>query len=359
MDPSRCRCSSAFGREAMRLESKGGVIRERLVRQLRPAGVYPRRKPERAHIGCRVGELTNQNGGGLVVEAVVILVGEGILTAARVAVGEKYGLQPAMRTKTSLECAIRRVADEKRIIWPHREKRRIAVDQRGSKSLVDRRLAAQVTVKIIGRVEGIMRLRHVIREYGCVQFCFFPLPVLQCFGQFFTVHTNLPGKQAVRFQLSFAKLRYRGFVVARQGLKRKSPVLVESNEVIVPLGRSFRDYVQRIGDMLQQEAAVCVEELPDTLRQGVDGFVGDEPVPASSPCAQALRRGKEEHEAGERDSRSPPRMLKRQSLHSAIPLTRDLLLSECCASGRKNNRAPGPGSSRQRSGSSSLSAGRP
>jgi len=98
------------------LESKGGVIRERLVRQLRPAGVYPGRKPERAYIGCRVGELPNQNGGGLVVEAVVILVGEGILTAARVAVGEKYGFQPAMRTKASLESAICRVADEKRII---------------------------------------------------------------------------------------------------------------------------------------------------------------------------------------------------------------------------------------------------
>src|SRR6267143_721446 len=353
MDPSRWRCSSALGREAIRLESKGGVIRERLVRQLRPAGVYPGRKPERAYIGCRVGELTNQNGGGLVVESVVILVGEGILTAARVAVGEKYGFQPAMRTKASLESAICRVADEKRIIWPHREKRRIAVDQRGSKSLGDRRFADQVTVKIIGRVEGIMRLRHVIREYGCVQFCFFPLPVLQCFGQFFTVNTNLPGKQAVRFQLSFAELRYRGFVVAGQCLERKSPILVESNEVIVPLGRSFRDHIQRIGDMLQQKAAICVEELPDTRRQGIDGFVDDEPVPASSPRARILRSGKEEHEASERDSRASPRKLKRPSMHSAIPLTRDSLLLGYCASGHKNNRAPSPGSSRQRSGSSS------
>ena len=68
--------------------------------------------------------------------------------------------------------------------------------------------------------------------------------------------------------------------------------------MIVPLGRSFRDYVQRIGDMLQQEAAACVEELPDTLRQGFDGFVDDEPVSASSPRARILRRGKEEREAG-------------------------------------------------------------
>src|SRR5467141_2313647 len=122
MDPSRCRCSSAFGREAMRLESKGGVIRERLVRQLRPAGVYPGRKPERAYIGCRVGELTNQTGGGLVVEAVVILVGEGIVTRGGVAVGEKYGLRPAMRTKTSHERVDDRVAAEKLNFCAHRKK---------------------------------------------------------------------------------------------------------------------------------------------------------------------------------------------------------------------------------------------
>src|SRR6266851_2037154 len=348
MEPSRWRCSSAFGREAIRLESKGGVIRERSVGQRRPPGVHPRRKPERTHISCRIGELPNQNCGGLVVEAVVILVGEGVLPVTRVAVGEKNGLQPAMGTKASLESTVRRVANEKRIIWPHREKRGIAIDQGGPESLVDPRLAAQVAAKIIGRIEGIVRFGHVICEYGRIQFCLFPLPVLQRFSQFFTVHANLPGKQAVCFQLRFTKFRYRGFVVARQGLKRKSPVLVESNEVIVPLGRSFRDYVQRIGDMLQQEAAVCVEELPDTLRQGVDGFVDDEPVPTSSPRSRILGREKEQHEARERDSRASPCRLKRPSMHSAIPLTRDSLLLEYCASGRKNNRAPSPGSSRQR-----------
>src|SRR6266851_3555148 len=302
MEPSRWRCNSALGNEAIRLESKGCVIRESSVRQLRPASVHPRRKPERAHIGCRVRELANQNCGGLVVEAVVILVGEGIHPAARVAVGKKNGLQPAMRTKTSLEGAIGRVANEKRIIWPHREKRRIAVDQRGCEALIDRLLGAQVTVKIIGGVEGIMRLGHVIREYGGVQFCLFPLPVLQRFGQFLTVHTNLPGKQAVRFQLRFAKFHYRGFVVARQCL---------------------------------------------------DGFVDDQPVSASAPRARTLRRDKAEHEASERDSRWPPRVLKRQSLHSEIPFRRDSLPSGCCASGHKNNRASARGSSRQRIGSSS------
>src|SRR5712664_88882 len=348
MEPSRWRCSSALGNEAIRLESKGAVIRERSVRQLWPAGIYPRRQPERAHIGCRVGELANQNCRGLIVKSVVILVVEGILPPARVAVGKKNGFQPAMRTKTSLEGTVRRIADEKRIIWPHREKRRKAVDQRGSKSFVNRRLAAQVTVKIISRVEGIMRLCHVIREYGCVQFCLFPLPVLHRLGQFFAVHADLPGKQAVGFELRFAKLCYRGFVFAGQGRERKSPILVKSNEVIVPLGRSFRDYVQRIGDMLQQKAAICIEELPNTLwqslRQGIDGFVDDEPVSAPAPRARTLRREKAEHDASERDSRWPPRVLKRQSLHSEIPFRGDSLPSGCCASGHRNNRASARGS---------------
>src|SRR5260370_11312504 len=150
---------------------------------------------------------------------------------------------------------------------------------------------------------------------------------------------------------------YRGFGVAGEGLERKSPILVESNEVIVPLGWSFRDYVQRIGDMLEQKAAVCVEELPYTLRQPLrkclDGFVDDQPVSASAPRARTLRREKAEHEASERDSRWPPRVLKRQSLHSEIPFRGDSLPSGCCASGHKNNRASARGSSRQSIGSSS------
>src|SRR5260370_13831272 len=82
-------------------------MRERSVRQLRPAGVFPRRKPERAHIGCRVGELANQNRRGLIVEAVVILVVEGVLPTAGVAVGGKKGIQPSVRDEACLESAIR------------------------------------------------------------------------------------------------------------------------------------------------------------------------------------------------------------------------------------------------------------
>src|SRR6266403_2182050 len=97
MDPSRWRCSSALGREAILAgRMSDDVMRESSVWQLRAAGVFPRGVPERAHIGCRVRELANQNGRGLVVEAVVILICERVLAAARVAIGEKDGLQPAV-----------------------------------------------------------------------------------------------------------------------------------------------------------------------------------------------------------------------------------------------------------------------
>src|SRR5260370_37574020 len=105
MEPSRWRCSSALGREAIRSAREVSSIRKTSARQLRPASVYPGRKPEGANIGCGVGELADQNGRGLIVEAVVILVGEGGFSTTRVAVGEKDGLQPAVRAEAGLESA--------------------------------------------------------------------------------------------------------------------------------------------------------------------------------------------------------------------------------------------------------------
>src|SRR5229473_5991684 len=156
MEPSRWRCSSAFGREAMRLSGNGSVMRKKSARQLRPAGVYPRGEPERAHIGCGVGELADQNGRGLIVEAVVIFVGEGVFSATRVAVGEKNVLQPAVRAEAGFESAVRGVIDKNGVVGAHGEKGRIAVDQRGPEALVDSRLAAQASVEIIRGVERIV-----------------------------------------------------------------------------------------------------------------------------------------------------------------------------------------------------------
>src|SRR5438552_16926692 len=215
MEPSRWRCSSVFGREAIRSESKGGVIRERSVWQLRAAGVFPCRKPERADIRGRIGKLANQNCRGLIVKAVVIFVVEGALPSTRDAVGEKNGFQPAMRAEASFERAIGRVAEQDSIVPEHGTERRITVNQRGPETLVDFRLGAQASVELIGGVEGIVRFGYVICEDGGVQSRFVPFSGLHRFGQFFAVHANLPGKKTIGIQFRFTEFGYCGFIAAR------------------------------------------------------------------------------------------------------------------------------------------------
>ena len=58
------------------------------MRQCRATGVLPSRQPVRADVGGGIRELPNQDGRGLIVEAVVKLVGVGIFAAAGVAISE-------------------------------------------------------------------------------------------------------------------------------------------------------------------------------------------------------------------------------------------------------------------------------
>src|SRR5438552_10197037 len=301
MKPSRWRCSSAFGREAIRSESKGGVIRERSVRQLRAASVFPCRVPERADIRGRIGKLANQNCRGLIVKAVVIFVVEGALASTRVAVSQKDSLEPAMRAEASFERAIGRIADEDSIVRAHGEKRRITVNQRGPETLVDSRLGAQTSVEIIGGVEGIVRFGHVICEDGGVQSRFVPFSGLHGFGQFFAVHANLPGKKTIGIQFRFTEFGYCGFIAARQGFEWESPVLVEKNEMIAALRGRLGDGIERIGNVLRQHRAAGFEEPAKLWRksfQRVYGFIDDQPLTVPSPgrgtqgneCADAAKR---------------------------------------------------------------------
>ena len=63
--------------------------------------------------------------------------------------------------------------------------------------------------------------------------------------------------------------------MGRKGLKRKSSVLVEKDEVVVSLGRRLGDGIRRVGNVLYQHSAIRFEECTDFRRQGVDGFVDD------------------------------------------------------------------------------------
>src|SRR5260370_28631673 len=141
-----------------------------------------------------------------------------------------------MGAEAGFKGAMRGIVNEYGIVGAHGEERRIAVDQRSPEALVDTGLSAQASIEIIRRVERIVSFRHIIGEYGGVQFCLFPLAVLQRLGQFFAVHTNLPRKQAVGIEFWFAKFCYRGLVVAGQSLKRESTVFLEKNKVVAPLG---------------------------------------------------------------------------------------------------------------------------
>src|SRR5437879_2454071 len=323
MEPSRCRCSSAFGREAIRSESKGGVIRERSVRQLRAAGVFPCRKPERADIRGRVGKLANPNRRRLIVKAVVIFVVEGALASTRVAVGKKNGFQPAMRAEASFERAIGRIADEDSIVRAHGKKRRITVNQRGPETLVDSRLGTQTSVEVIGRVEWIVRFGHVICEDGGVQSRFVPFSGLHRFGQFFAVHANLPGKKTIGIQFRFTEFGYCGSIAARQGFEWESPVLVEKNEMIAALRGRLGDGIERIGNVLRQHRAAGFEE-PAKLRrksfERVYGFIDDQSLTVSSPGEGMIGEQEAEHSKENDGSGPSPRPCYEPSPHHEIPL---------------------------------------
>ncbi len=83
--------------------------------------------------------------------------------------------------------------------------------------------------------------------------------------------------------------------------------------MVAPLGWSFRDCIQWIGNMLQQKASVCLEEFPEALwqplGQRLDGFIDDQPVPVPSPRSRILRSSAAEEKASKRDDCAPPRVL--------------------------------------------------
>src|SRR5215472_9975342 len=112
------------------------------MRQGRAAGVVPGGEPERSDVGRSIGKLANQNGSRFIVEAVVILVGIGIFSATRIAICKKNRFEPAMGPEASIKRVVGRIADEGCIVWPHRKKRGVAVNQRAAETLVDSSLPA-------------------------------------------------------------------------------------------------------------------------------------------------------------------------------------------------------------------------
>src|SRR5207245_2377937 len=109
----------------------------------------------------------------------------------------------------------------------------------GPETFVAAWLGAQTSVEIIRRVEWIVCFGHVICEDCGVQPGFVPFAGLHGFGQFFAVDANLPGKKTIGIQFRLTEFGYRGFVAARQGFERESPIFVEKNEMITALRRGL------------------------------------------------------------------------------------------------------------------------
>src|SRR5262249_27237953 len=119
-EPSRWRWSSALEAEAMD-GGRGKGTGTRLVGEGGFAGVGPGGEPVGADVGGGVGELVDQRGGGLVVEAVKVFVVVGLGQEFGVAVGEEHDFDPGMRGEAGFEGVIGGVGDEGRIVRAQRK----------------------------------------------------------------------------------------------------------------------------------------------------------------------------------------------------------------------------------------------
>src|SRR5215472_58512 len=160
--------------------------------QSRSARVSPSGEPKGTYVGGRVRDLADQNGSCLIIKTIVVFVRVGIFPAKRVTVSQENRFEPAMRAEAAVKRMVGRIADEGRIVGTHGEKRRVAVYQRAPETVVDSRLAARVTIEIVGGAEGIMRLRDEVREEGRMEFGLLPFSRSKCFCKFLAVNADLP-----------------------------------------------------------------------------------------------------------------------------------------------------------------------
>ena len=120
-----------------------------------------------------------------------------------------------MRTEAGFKRVVGRVGDDGGIVRAHEKERRIAVDQRGAEAFVDTVLRAQMAVHIVGSIERIVCGGDVAGENRSVDFSFRPVACMHGIGQFRAVHADLPGEQAIGFELGSAKPGNGRFVIAR------------------------------------------------------------------------------------------------------------------------------------------------
>jgi hypothetical protein len=90
--------------------------------------------------------------------------------------------------------------------------------------------------------------------------------------------------------------------------------------MVVALGGSFCDGVERIGNVLRKDCTICFEKGTNVGRERFDGFVYDQPVCVPSPGKRIV--GQQKTEQGAENKRAPPLLhrLYETTLRHAIPL---------------------------------------
>src|SRR5215475_7640898 len=101
-------------------QARNGLAGERWL-----AGVLPGGEPEGTDVSGGIRKLADEDGGGLIVEAVVVFVGKGVEAAARVAVGEEDGLKPTVGAEACFESIVCWVRDEHSVVGTHGEERAV------------------------------------------------------------------------------------------------------------------------------------------------------------------------------------------------------------------------------------------
>src|SRR5580765_2703106 len=142
-----------------------------------------------------------------------------------------------------------------------------------------------MAIEIFRGVERIVRFGDIECEDCRVKPGLIPMAKFHRFGELLAVDADLPGKQAVSIDFRFAKFVYRCFVAAGQSIKREASVLIEPDEMIVPLGRSFRLGVERVGYVLYEKGAIVLEICAQITRQRVDCLIDDDFLSIPSPSA--------------------------------------------------------------------------
>src|SRR5262249_14593457 len=250
--------------------------------------------------------------------AIVVFVRVGFFSAESLAVRQENRFEPAMRAEASIKRMVRRVADENGIVGAHGEKRRVAVNQRAAKTLVNTGLATHAAIGIIGGVKGVMRLCDIVCEDGRIEPCLVPFSGFKGFGKFLTVHAYLPRQKAVGIQFQFAKFRDGRFVAAWQSFKGKAAVFVQRYELTPLFSGILRKRVERVGHVLLERTAAGFKKGANVRGQRIHGFVGEGPVGFPAPGRGLLRMEQRGREKPESQAHSPKLLLVTPPLHSRI-----------------------------------------